>query len=97
MGALTHSVFVCLQTCQTAALLGAAEETGAFGARQHETHHSEFAQKGQDAHQGKQRTEGMCSHDGRPNSQRRRACLENKRGKTGEDFRELDVSLSSTD
>lgn len=45
-------LLVCLQTCQTTALLGAVEEAGAFGSRQHETHHSELAKKGQDAHQG---------------------------------------------
>lgn len=45
-------VCVCLQTCQTTAVLGAVEEAGAFGSRQHETHHTELAEKGQDAHQG---------------------------------------------
>lgn len=49
---LTRSVLVCLQTCQTTAVPGAVEEAGAFRSRQHETHHTELAKKGQDAHQG---------------------------------------------
>lgn len=49
---LIHSVLVCLQTCQTTAVLGTVEEVGAFGSRQHKTHHTELAEKGQDAHQG---------------------------------------------
>ncbi|KAI4832651.1 hypothetical protein KUCAC02_015613, partial [Chaenocephalus aceratus] len=39
------------QTCQTTAVLGPVEEAGAFGSRQHKTHHTELAEKGQDAHQ----------------------------------------------
>ena len=53
---LTHLVLVCLQTCQTTAVLGAAEEAGAFGSRHDQTHHTEPAEKGQDAHQGTKRT-----------------------------------------
>lgn len=53
---LTHGLLVCLQTCQTTAVLGAVEEAGAFGPRQHKTHHTELAEKGQDAHQGTKRT-----------------------------------------
>lgn len=49
---LTHPVLVCLQTCQTTAVPGAVEEAGAFRSRQHQTHHTELAEKGQDAHQG---------------------------------------------
>ena len=54
---LTHPVLVCLQTCQTAAVLGPVEEAGAFGSRQHKTHHTELAEKGQDAHQGINKTQ----------------------------------------
>lgn len=52
---LTHPALVCLQTCQTTAVLGAVEEAGAVGSRQHKTHHTELAEKGQDAHQGTKR------------------------------------------
>lgn len=52
---LTWSVLVCLQTCQAAAVPGAAEEAGAFRTRQHKTHHTELAEKGPDAHQGIQK------------------------------------------
>lgn len=45
-------MLVCLQTCQVTAVPGAAEEAGAFRTRQHKTHHTELAEKGQDAHQG---------------------------------------------
>lgn len=45
-------LLVCLQTCQVTAVPGAAEEAGAFRTRQHKTHHTEPAEKGQDAHQG---------------------------------------------
>lgn len=44
-------VLVCLlQTCQTTAVPGAAEEAGAFRSRQHQTYHAEPAEEGQDAH-----------------------------------------------
>lgn len=49
---LTRPVLVCLQTCKTTAVPGAVEEAGAFRSRQHKTHHTELAEKGQDAHQG---------------------------------------------